>query len=179
MRVPGRRHDGRGSRLHPVHVGLDRRSEGRDALAPECDGVHPLGGRHVRRTVDRPALQPRAAAFRPVRFRPVRGGNGRGASRSGSAKDECVPGRGRAVHRGRTDHRVVFRSFDSDHDGPPREPRAGTASHAAHAVVRWRGVPDEVPPQAHGAASERRVPQPVRAHRDQRVHVVLGAGSAA
>ena len=45
-------HDRSRPRVHPLHVGLDRGAEGRDALASERAGVRPVGSRDVRRWAD-------------------------------------------------------------------------------------------------------------------------------
>ena len=66
-----------GPRLHPLHVGLDRRAEGRDAHPPQRAGVRRVGGRAVRRRGRGPPLEPRAVPLRPVGLRPLRGGAGR------------------------------------------------------------------------------------------------------
>ena len=84
-------------RVHPLHVGLDRGAQGRDALPPNALAFVELGGRRVRRDRGRPPLEPRAAPLRPLDLRPVRRGRCRRGGRARPAAAGPVPGRARPV----------------------------------------------------------------------------------
>ena len=82
-----------------------------------------------------------------------------------------------ALHRIQADQRLVLGAVDPQHAHDARRTEGRRSADAAHAAVRRRGVPDEVPPPADGAASRRALREPLRAHRDERVHLVRGAAA--
>ena len=61
-----------GPRRHHLHLGIDRRAQGRDALAPKRARVRGVGGHHLRSLAGGPAREPRAAPLRSRDLRPPR-----------------------------------------------------------------------------------------------------------
>src|SRR5439155_1732574 len=76
---------------------------------------------------------------------------------------------------GRAHQRLVLRAFDPDDASAARLARAEPARAAAHSAVCRRGLPREAPAHGHGGASGRSLLQPLRADRDERLHLVRGS----
>ena len=127
----------------------------------------------------RPGGPARPADLRPVDVRPVRLGVRRRCRPPGRAQGGDVPRPAPGVRRRPAHHRDLRRAVAADHAGRAGQaPRRGGAAVAAADPVRRRGVPHPPPGPPHAAGARRRVRQPVRPHRDQRVHVPPGHGGA-
>ena len=90
-----------------------------------------------------------------------------------------LPGRARPVDSRRRDLGLVLGAVDPD---AARAARKASGDRRCPALrdgpLRRRGVPDEVPAPAHGAPPERALRQPLRADRDERLHLVRGPALA-
>ena len=144
-------------RVHPLHVGLDRRAEGRDALARQRAGIRRLGRARGRRAAPR-------TASRATR---------RSTSISRRSTSSRRPGRPRRVllvpreasvfpvelatlHPRQRHHRLVLGAVDPDVARAARWSRGESRRRPPGGDLRRRGLPDQVPRSADGALPDAR-----------------------
>ncbi len=118
-RRPGR------SRLHHLHLGLDRTAEGDRPHPSQRARLRHRGRRHLRAQRRRPARQHRSAPLRPVDLRAVRRPAGRRRGDRRARARPAVPGQSQRVDRGPTGHGVVLGSLPP---GPAVDPRSARSS---------------------------------------------------
>ena len=179
-RAPGRGGSGRGRpRLHPLHVGLDRRAQGRDALASQRARVRRVGGARRRRSRPTIALSSHApfhfdlSIVRPLRARRRR----RRRSCSSPARASVFPvelarfigDAGITVWYSVPSilTMLVLRGNLAEariHEAPDDRVRGRGLPHRSTSLSCRRSFPDA------GTST-------LRPDRDERVHVVRGAGA--
>ena len=71
-------------------------------------------------------------------------------------------------------HGLVLGALDPDAARPARQAGGDPVAGPADDALRGRGLPDQVPARADAAAPARPLREPVRADRDERVHLVRG-----
>ncbi len=161
----------RGSRLHPLHVRVDRHAEGRDADAPERHELRRLVfvGLHAGRA--RPFQQPRAVPLRPVgaRHLPVPQARRHAVPGLRGAREESEGAR--AIRRRAPADGLVLDAVDPRAAAPVRRARDARPYQSASRALRGRGVPGQAPARPHAGVAPAGLLQPVRTDRDERLHV--------